>query len=318
MDLRYIQAIVAVKLLRFIPILPNEQRKNFVAPQIFWILKRNLNTKNISLYQELCFRLHVYTGIFVLIRRCWVAFEKMTRKILLAIGLIIAVAIFLKYGRSVYMPVINKMKGNETVESRITAIEGEVWNRLENNLNLAGYKMDYPKEIILAAFKEERVLQVYSKDYNGIKQIKEYPFTAFSGELGPKLKEGDRQIPEGIYEVEYLNPNSSFYLSIKVSYPNEFDKSKTELSDITDMGGDIFIHGKSATIGCIPIGDEAIEEVFLLTQKAIKNGVKIIISPRDFRTNSGYPKIEGIDWENELYDKIRNEIKTLPNNTYKQ
>jgi hypothetical protein len=242
----------------------------------------------------------------------------MNKKILLAIGLIIVVAIFLKYGRSVYMPVINKMKGNETVESRISSIQGEVWNRLENNLNLAGYKMDYPNEIILVAFKEERVLQVYSKDYNGIKLIKEYPFTAFSGELGPKLKEGDKQIPEGIYKVEYLNPNSSFYLSIKVSYPNEFDKSKTELSDIADMGGDIFIHGKSATIGCIPIGDEAIEEVFLLTQKAINNGVKVIISPRDFRTNSEYPKIEGIDWESELYDKIRNEIKTLPNNTYKQ
>jgi hypothetical protein len=242
----------------------------------------------------------------------------MTRKILLAIGLIITVAIFLKYGRSVYMPVINKMKGNETVESRISAIQEEVWNRLENDLGLAGYKMDYPNEIILAAFKEERVMQVYAKDYNGIKLIKEYPFTAFSGELGPKLKEGDKQIPEGIYEVEYLNPNSSFYLSIKVSYPNEFDKSKTELSDIADMGGDIFIHGKSATIGCIPIGDEAIEEVFLLTQKTINNGVKVIISPRDFRVNPEYPKIEGIGWENELYDKIRNEIKTLPNNTYKQ
>ncbi len=169
------------------------------------------------------------------------------------------------------MPVINKLKGNETVESRIDNIQENVWNRLEKDLSLAGYKMDYPREIILAAFKEERILQVFSKDYNGIKLIKEYPFTAFSGELGPKLKEGDRQIPEGIYKVEYLNPNSSYYLSIKVSYPNEFDKSKTEFTNVSEMGGDIFIHGKSATIGCIPIGDEAIEEVFLLTQKTINN-----------------------------------------------
>ena len=242
----------------------------------------------------------------------------MTRKILLAIGLIIAVAIFLKYGRSVYMPVLNKMKGNQTIESRIDDIQVEVWNRLENKLNTAGYKMDYPKEIILVAFKEERVLQVYSRDYNGVKLLKEYPFTAFSGELGPKLKEGDKQIPEGIYEVEYLNPNSSFYLSIKVSYPNEFDKSKTELSNIADMGGDIFIHGKSATIGCIPIGDEAIEEVFVLTQKAINNKVKVIISPRDFRTNPEYPNIEDIEWEKELYGLIEKEIKTLPNRGYNQ
>ena len=214
------------------------------------------------------------------------------------------------------MPFVNKLKGKETVELRIENIQESVWNRLEKNLNLAGYKMDFPKEIILVAFKEERILQVYAKDYNGIKKIKEYPFTAYSGKLGPKLKEGDRQIPEGVYKVEYLNPNSSYYLSIKVSYPNAFDKLKTELTRVPDMGGDIFIHGKSATIGCIPIGDEAIEEVFLLTQKAINNNIKVIISPRDFRVNSNYPKIEGIDWENELYEIINNELKTLPNNGY--
>ena len=222
----------------------------------------------------------------------------------------------MKFGRSIYMPVINKIKGNQTVETRIDDIQVDVWDRLENNLNLAGYKMDYPKEVILAAFKEEQILQVYSKDYNGVKLIKEYSFTAFSGELGPKLKEGDKQIPEGIYEVEYLNPNSSFYLSIKVSYPNEFDKSKTELPNFADMGGDIFIHGKSATIGCIPIGDQAIEEVFVLTQKAINNKVKVIISPRDFRTNPEYPNITSIEWEKELYELIEKEIKTLPNNGY--
>ncbi len=238
----------------------------------------------------------------------------MTRKILLTIGLIICLSMFLKYGRSVYMPLINKMKGTKTVESRISDIQREVRNRLENNLILAGYKIGYPKEIVLVAFKEERVLHVYSKDNSGIKLIKEYPFTAYSGDLGPKLKEGDKQIPEGIYEVEYLNPNSSFYLSIKVSYPNEFDKSKTQLSNISDMGGDIFIHGKSATIGCIPIGDKAIEEVFVLTQKAINKKVKVIISPRDFRTNPEYPNIKDIEWEKELYGLIEKEIKTLPDN----
>ena len=238
----------------------------------------------------------------------------MSRKLILTLVLTIVVIVFLKYGRSIYMPLINKIKGKETVESRIEKIQEDVWNRLEKNLNLAGYKMGYPKEIILVAFKEEQILQVYSKDYKGIKLIKEYPFTASSGELGPKLKEGDRQIPEGIYKVEYLNPNSSYYLSIKVSYPNEFDKSKTKLTDLSNMGGDIFIHGKSATIGCIPIGDEAIEEVFLLTTKAIKNNIKVIISPRDFRVKPKYPKIEGIDWENELYKIIDHELKSLPKN----
>lgn len=220
--------------------------------------------------------------------------------------------ILAKYGRSIYMPVVNKFKGKETVKSIESKIQNNVWNRLEQNLNLAGYKMDYPHKIIIVAIKEEQKLQVYSNDYNGIKFIKEYPFTAFSGKLGPKLKEGDRQIPEGIYYVEYLNPNSSYYLSIKINYPNEFDKSKTKFSNYKKMGGDIFIHGKSATIGCIPIGDKAIEEVFLLTEKAMNNKIKVIISPRDFRKNSTYPKIEGIEWENELYDSIDKELKKLP------
>ena len=238
----------------------------------------------------------------------------MTRKLISILAFALIIILCMKFGRSIYIPILNKIKGKETVESRIKNLEENVWNRLEKNLSLAGYKMDYPSEIILVAFKEEKTLEVYSKDYNGIKKIKEYPFTAFSGKLGPKLKEGDRQIPEGIYKVEYLNPNSSYYLSIKVNYPNDFDKSKTEFTDLSKMGGDIFIHGKSATIGCIPIGDEAIEEVFLLTKKAINNNnIKVIISPRDFRINGKYPKIEGINWEKELYEIIDKELKTLPN-----
>lgn len=234
------------------------------------------------------------------------------KKIIIILFLMIFGFILAKYGRSIYMPVVNKFKGKETVKSIESKIQNNVWNRLEQNLNLAGYKMDYPHKIIIVAIKEEQKLQVYSNDYNGIKFIKEYPFTAFSGKLGPKLKEGDRQIPEGIYYVEYLNPNSSYYLSIKINYPNEFDKSKTKFSNYKKMGGDIFIHGKSATIGCIPIGDKAIEEVFLLTEKAMNNKIKVIISPRDFRKNSTYPKIEGIEWENELYDSIDKELKKLP------
>lgn len=220
--------------------------------------------------------------------------------------------VLLGYGRSMYMPVFNTIRGLETVGSRIEQIQPGVWERLEHSLAAAGYKSDYPEEILIAAFKEEQKLQVYAKDVNGIKLIKEYPFTAYSGKLGPKLKEGDGQIPEGIYHAEYLNPNSAYYLSIKISYPNEFDISKTRFTHVADMGGDIFIHGKAVTIGCIPIGDEAMEEVFLLTGKAIANGVKVIISPRDFRVQPAYPEIEGIDWEPELYESIRKELHLLP------
>lgn len=221
--------------------------------------------------------------------------------------------LFIRFGRTIYMPIIIKLRGKESIESRVAKIQNKVWERIEYDLGIAGYKMDFPKKIILVAFKEERILQVYSNDFYGIKLLKTYPFTAYSGKLGPKLEDGDKQIPEGIYKVQYLNPNSSYYLSIKINYPNEFDKSKSKLSNIADMGKDIFIHGKSATIGCIPIGDEAIEEVFVMTQKAINYKVDVIISPRDFRTNPNFPNIENIEWENELYALISEKLCQLKN-----
>ena len=230
------------------------------------------------------------------------------KKIILLIILGLLGIAFLKFGRSVYVPIANKLKGKQTVESVINIMEVDVRKRLETNLKFSGYQSDYPKEIILIAFKEEQKLEVYTKDKNKLQLIKAYPFTGFSGKLGPKLKEGDKQIPEGIYEVEYLNPNSSYHLSIKVNYPNEFDKSKTEFKNLKKLGGDIFIHGKSVTIGCIPIGDLAIEEVFLLTQKAINKKVKVIISPRDFRINPVFPVIDNIGWEKDLYQRISQEL----------
>jgi len=209
------------------------------------------------------------------------------------------------------MPVINKFMDKETVETILNKIENKVSERLGMRIGTIGYKMEFPKEIILVAFKEEKILQVYTKDDSGIKLLKEYPFTAYSGKLGPKLRDGDRQIPEGIYKIEYLNPNSSYYLSLKLNYPNEYDKAKTKLSSIDEMGKDIFIHGKASTIGCIPIGDEAIEEVFVLANYAISKGIKVIISPRDFRKDDGIPEIENIDWEEELYTLIKDELNTL-------
>lgn len=233
------------------------------------------------------------------------------KKIFLLLLLIVVVFAFLKFGRSIYMPTINKVKGKETVESVVEKIEKTTEERIQDNLDKAGFD-SFPQSLVLVGLKEERILQVYGIKNVVPKLIKEYPFTAFSGELGPKLKQGDRQIPEGIYKVEYLNPNSSYHLSMKISYPNDFDKSKSKLGSVSKMGGDIFIHGEDVTIGCIPIGNEGIEEVFLLTEKAFNNEIKVIVSPRDFRKNKVFPSIEKIDWENELYEIIQKELSLIP------
>ena len=203
--------------------------------------------------------------------------------------------------------VANLIKGKETISSVLSKIEPAVSQRLKQPLAKAGFT-NYPKKLFLVAIKEAQTLEVYGQQGSEIKLIKIYPFTAFSGQLGPKLKEGDRQIPEGIYKIQHLNPNSSYHLSLKVNYPNQFDISKTVFSDKKKMGGDIFIHGKAVTIGCIPIGDLAIEEVFVLAQNAMAEEIPIIIAPRDFRKEKPYPKIDEIDWEVELYEQIEESL----------
>ncbi len=119
-----------------------------------------------------------------------------------------------------------------------------------------------PQELYLRAFKQERELEVWGgPGGKALSLIKTYPFCAASGELGPKRKEGDLQVPEGFYEVSAFNPWSDFHLSLKVSYPNASDKI---LSDAEHPGGLIYLHGGCASIGCIAITDPAIEEVYLL------------------------------------------------------
>lgn len=232
------------------------------------------------------------------------------KQIVIGIGLAIFLIGFVVFGRKLYIPLFNKIKGRETVQSIINNIEKDVKIRLQSNLNDARFQYP-PANITLIAYKEQKVLEVYGQDTLGPRLIKSYPFTAYSGQLGPKLQKGDKQIPEGIYKIEYLNPNSTYYLSLKINFPNSFDLEKSSLPDKSQIGNDIFIHGKALTVGCIPIGDEAIEEVFWLVHHAYQNEVKVIISPRNFTLIAEYPSIENINWENELYDNIKAEIDAL-------
>ena len=126
-------------------------------------------------------------------------------------------------------------------------------------------------EIFLRAFKEEQTLEVWIKNKTASKWklFIQYPFCATSGQLGPKRKEGDLQIPEGFYHIDRFNPKSNFYLSLGVNYPNASDR---KLGDPQKPGSDIFIHGGCATVGCIPITDEKIAELYTLTSMASKQG----------------------------------------------
>ncbi len=131
-------------------------------------------------------------------------------------------------------------------------------------------------EVFLRAYKKDRVLEVWAKPLGRqavFQRIKTYPFCAFSGELGPKRAQGDRQIPEGFYQVNHFNPNSNFYLSLGINYPNHSDSL---LATARDPGDDIYIHGDCVTIGCIPLTDEGIKELYTLCVEACHAGQRSI------------------------------------------
>ena len=127
----------------------------------------------------------------------------------------------------------------------------------------------------MIAFKEEAILELYAKNKSDkiYKKICEYNIAEKSGALGPKRKEGDLQVPEGFYNIEIFNPVSSYHLSLGINYPNASDKIKGYKSK---LGGDIFIHGSTVTIGCIPITDDKIKEVYLYSVYATDGGQKKI------------------------------------------
>lgn len=120
-----------------------------------------------------------------------------------------------------------------------------------------------PKSLFLRAYKMEDQLEVYAADKIGapLELISSFPILGRSGLPGPKRREGDRQVPEGFYVIDRFNPKSRFHLSLGLNYPNRSDRN---FADPQQPGSNIFIHGNRVTIGCLPIGDEGIERLYLI------------------------------------------------------
>jgi len=140
---------------------------------------------------------------------------------------------------------------------------------VKEKLNSENIKHD-ELEILITVFKQEKQLEIYAKNKNDLeyKKVVSYEICQSSGELGPKRMEGDGQVPEGFYFIEKFNPVSNFYLSLGINYPNESDRK----FGTGRLGGDIFIHGNCVTIGCVPMTDEIIKEIYLYALFAKNNG----------------------------------------------
>jgi hypothetical protein len=169
-----------------------------------------------------------------------------------------------------------------------------------------------PVRVLLLGLKAEKRLEVFAADVKGTwKQLANYPILAASGDAGPKLREGDNQVPEGVYHVALLNPNSLFHVSLRVDYPNAEDREHGRIDGRERLGGDIMIHGGQASIGCIAIGDPAIEEVFTLVARSGLEHVEIVICPHDFRHQSAAPTAVPA-WMFTRYEELRRIMAELP------
>lgn len=214
--------------------------------------------------------------------------------------------------RRPFVAMVQTMQGKKTVADRVAQFGEAVRTRLTPAFEKIGVSYP-PKSITLVGLKSERILEVWVAGPGGPRlRLKTYPILGMSGDLGPKLREGDRQVPEGLYRIESLNPNSLYHLALRVDYPNPEDRRRGEADGRTDLGSDIMIHGRTCSIGCLAMGDEAAEDLFVLAAETGIDNVTVILSPVDFRTRSLPAKTPPIPtWAGKLYDSIRRELDSL-------
>lgn len=202
----------------------------------------------------------------------------------------------------------------KTVEDRVAEFGDVVRERLEPKFAAAGIPYP-PNRMTLIGLKQERVLQVYAAAAAGeFKFICSYPILAASGLPGPKLREGDRQVPEGIYRVRELNPNSLFHLSLWLNYPNEFDLARAADEGRTDPGSEIMIHGDAKSRGCLAMGDPAAEDLFVLAALTGIENISVLLAPLDFRTAETTLALPPNTpaWAGELHAEIKRELARYP------
>ena len=173
-------------------------------------------------------------------------------------------------------------------------------------------KLAWPaKYIYIRSFKYDSQLEVWVK--NEIKDqfqlFKTYKVCALAGTLGPKRMEGDYQVPEGFYYINEFNPKSNYYLSLGLNYPNVSDRI---LSDSLRPGSAIFIHGSCVTVGCIPIRDEQIDELYILAAHAKDQGqdfIPVHIFPVRFTKDKSVKYLDNLTKDDPMLKKFAGKME---------
>lgn len=159
---------------------------------------------------------------------------------------------------------------------RVAGARARVGSDVQEAVRAVGVQYP-PRAVLLRAYKHERRFEVWVGDdpTKPLVLLETLPVCASSGTLGPKLREGDLQVPEGVYRIDKLNPVSTFHLGLHVDYPNAADRARGARRGVDKLGGAIMVHGNCVTIGCIPLEDGPIERVYLLVNDARARGVDV-------------------------------------------
>lgn len=202
-------------------------------------------------------------------------------------------------------------KPSPEVEAVLTQLGGGVERRLQARFELAGAAYP-PQRVQLIAFKESRRLELWSYHEGVWRFIHDYAIFAASGGSGPKLREGDKQVPEGFYRIVELNPNSHFHLSMKLNYPNAYDWIQANKEGRGAPGSNIFIHGSAWSAGCLAVGNRYIEELFYLVARIGMERSAVLIAPYDFRAGESARPVKGPRWLKELYAYLKLRLAQFP------
>jgi murein L,D-transpeptidase YafK len=181
-----------------------------------------------------------------------------------------------------------------TEHERVAEVRARISSALEASVRAAGIAWP-PADVYLRAFKREQQLEVWLGDGKGpLTLFETIPICATSGVIGPKWEEGDQQIPEGLYIVDKLNPESAGWLSLKLDYPNAADRARVARRSAAENrmilpGGDIAVHGSCVSVGCLAIDDDPIERVYLLALYPLRQGrlVHVHVFPGRFENDVG-------------------------------
>jgi hypothetical protein len=225
--------------------------------------------------------------------------------VLLVVGLAMAVVVAGIVWPPLFHPIKLYLFGRASVSQRVKEYGEGARARLAPFF--AEARMAYPPaRFSLVGLKDEKRLDLYAADETGpYAYVRSYPILAASGRLGPKLREGDRQVPEGIYRIESLNPNSRYHLALRLDYPNERDRARAAEDGRPDLGSDIMIHGRNASIGCLAMGDEAAEELFVLAADAGWSNAEVVLSPVDLRSRAAPAELTSLTrWTGSLYEEM--------------